>query len=158
MDLQAIEQLILLMESSTLTAMEAEEGGLRVRLERGGVQVTSMMQSTPIQSVTASPAKTKTAAVPTPSVSSELDEKEENWLGSSTVDSPIVGTYHTLSGMNRGEDIAIGDRVKQGQVLCVVEAMKLMNEILCETDGEIAMVCCKEGDMVEFGQTLFRIK
>lgn len=82
-------------------------------------------------------------------------EAEENLK---EVKSPMVGTFYTSPSPNAEPFVKKGDHVKKGQVLCVVEAMKLMNEIESEFDGEIVEVCVKNEDMVEYGTPLFKIK
>lgn len=74
------------------------------------------------------------------------------------IKSPMVGTFYSKPSPNKETFVKTGDIVKKGQVICIVEAMKLMNEIESEFDGEIAEICVKDGDIVEYGQTLFKIK
>ena len=84
----------------------------------------------------------------------ELQEKENYKL----VKSPMVGTFYESSSPKANPFVKVGDKVKKGQVICIVEAMKLMNEIEAEFDGEIVEVCKKNEDMVEYGEILFKIK
>ena len=81
--------------------------------------------------------------------------KEENYK---IVKSPMVGTFYASTSPEKEPFVKIGDKVHKGQVLCVVEAMKLMNEIESEYDGEIVEICVKNEDMVEYGTSLFKIK
>ena len=81
--------------------------------------------------------------------------KEENYK---IVKSPMVGTFYASPSPEKEPFVKIGDKVHKGQVLCVVEAMKLMNEIESEYDGEIVEICVKNEDMVEYGTSLFKIK
>lgn len=74
------------------------------------------------------------------------------------VKSPMVGTFYTKSSPTAEPFVKVGDRVKRGQTLCIVEAMKLMNEIESEYDGEVVEICVQDDSMVEFGQSLFKIK
>lgn len=83
------------------------------------------------------------------------EEKEENTM---TVNSPIVGTYYSAAGPDCDDFVKVGDHVKKGQVLCIIEAMKLMNEIECEYDGEITSILVTNESMVEYNQPLFEIK
>ena len=73
------------------------------------------------------------------------------------VKSPIVGVFYASSSPEAGPFVRIGDTVKKGDVLCVLEAMKLMNEIQAEQEGKIIDICVKNGDLVEFGQTMFKL-
>ncbi len=74
------------------------------------------------------------------------------------VKSPMVGTFYSAPSPKDEPYVKVGDKVKKGDVLCVIEAMKLMNEIESEFDGEIVEICVKNEDMVEYGTTLFKIK
>ena len=74
------------------------------------------------------------------------------------IKSPMVGTFYSKPSPNKETFVKTGDIVKKGQVICIVEAMKLMNEIESEFDGEIVEICVKDGDIVEYGQPLFKIK
>lgn len=78
--------------------------------------------------------------------------------GLTSVKSPMVGLFYAAPAENAEPYVAIGDRVKQGQTLCIVEAMKLMNEISAEEDGVVEAVCVTNGQMVEYGTELFRIR
>ena len=83
------------------------------------------------------------------------ENQEENFK---VVKSPMVGTFYASSSPEKAPFVKIGDKVHKGQVLCIVEAMKLMNEIESEFDGEIVEICVKNEDVVEYGTPLFKIK
>ena len=83
------------------------------------------------------------------------DKKEESYK---EIKSPMVGTFYSSPAPDKDSFVKVGDKVKKGQVLCIVEAMKLMNEIESEFDGEIVEVCVKDSDVVEYGMPLFKIK
>lgn len=85
----------------------------------------------------------------------EIKEENEDFK---VIKSPMVGTFYSKSAPTAKPFVKVGDKVKKGQVLCILEAMKLMNEIESEYDGEIVEVCVKDDEMVEFGQSLFKIK
>ncbi len=85
----------------------------------------------------------------------EIKEENEDFK---VIKSPMVGTFYSKSAPTANPFVKVGDKVKKGQVLCILEAMKLMNEIESEYDGEIVKVCVKDDEMVEFGQVLFKIK
>ena len=74
------------------------------------------------------------------------------------IKSPMVGTFYSKSAPTAEPFVKVGDKVKKGQTLCIIEAMKLMNEIEAECDGEIAEICVTDDNMVEFGEMLFKIK
>ena len=83
------------------------------------------------------------------------DKKEENYK---IIKSPMVGTFYASSSPDKDPYVKVGDRISKGQVVCIVEAMKLMNEIESEFDGEIVEICVKNEDVVEYGTPLFKIK
>lgn len=87
-----------------------------------------------------------------------VKENEEQNEDCKIIKSPMVGTFYSKSSPTANPFVKVGDKVKKGQVLCILEAMKLMNEIESEYDGEIVEVCVKDDEMVEFGQILFKIK
>ena len=85
-----------------------------------------------------------------------VEEKvEENYK---IIKSPMVGTFYASSSPDKDPYVKVGDKVKKGQVVCIVEAMKLMNEIESEFDGEIVEICVNNEDMVEYGTPLFKVK
>lgn len=126
-----------LMKELELTGLEITENNQVVRLER----------STPAAAVP--------VAVPVEPQSALT--KQETTVGIS-VTSPMVGLFYAAPAENAEPYVSLGDRVKKGQTLCIVEAMKLMNEITAEFDGTIEKICVANGQMVEYGTELFRIK
>ena len=83
------------------------------------------------------------------------EQKDENLQ---IITSPMVGTFYSSDAPDKPAYVKVGDKINKGQVVCIVEAMKLMNEIECEFDGEIAEILVKDGEMVEYGKPLFKIK
>lgn len=124
-----------LMKELELTGLEITENNQMVRLERN--------LSAPKVDVAAAPA----------SVPAVLETGD-----CTSVTSPIVGLFYAAPAENAEPYVSLGDRVKKGQTLCIVEAMKLMNEITAEDDGVIEKICVTNGQMVEYGTELFRIK
>lgn len=90
-----------------------------------------------------------------PEVTKTQEEKDETIQ---CITSPMVGTFYTKASPKEKEFVKVGDAVKKGQVLCIIEAMKLMNEVESEYDGEIVEICSKNEEMVDFGKPLFKIK
>ena len=88
----------------------------------------------------------------------EIVETETQEDNCKIVKSPMVGTFYLKPDPNSNPYVEIGKKVKKGDVLCIIEAMKLMNEIECEFDGEITEILVKDGEMVEYGKPLFKIK
>lgn len=125
-----------LMRELGLTGLEITEDNKVVRLER----------TFPAAAVQAVPVET--------AVTPRADEGGDYI----SIKSPIVGLFYAAPAENAEPYVSLGDRVKKGQTLCIVEAMKLMNEITAEDDGVIAEICVTNGQMVEYGTELFRIK
>ncbi len=92
-------------------------------------------------------------------VTQNIENKEEKTSEElATITSPMVGTFYTKASPKEKEFVKVGDIVKKGQVLCIIEAMKLMNEVESDYDGEIIEICAKNEEMVDFGKPLFKIK
>ena len=127
-----------LMKELDLTGLEITEDNKVVRLERG----TPSVGTQPIAVQAAEP----------------VAQTKETSPDCISVKSPIVGLFYAAPAENAEPYVSPGDRVKKGQTLCIVEAMKLMNEICAEEDGQIAQVCVTNGQMVEYGTELFRIR
>lgn len=127
-----------LMKELGLTGLEITENNKAVRLER----------------TYAATAKETVYAVSEPASISKAEE-DRDYI---RVKSPIVGVFYAAPAENADPYVAIGDHVKKGQVLCVIEAMKLMNEIAAEDDGVVSEICVTNGQVVEYETELFRIK
>lgn len=87
-----------------------------------------------------------------------LNEQEKIEKNYKIIKSPMVGTFYSKSSPDKDTFVKVGDIIKKGQVVCIVEAMKLMNEIESEFDGEVVEICMNDGDVVEYGMPLFKIK
>ena len=134
MDEANIRKYAKLMRELELTGLEITEGNTVVRLERG-----------------VPPAAVSAPVVPLPETKAES-------AGGDVVRSPMVGVFYAAPAENAAPYVAVGDRVKAGDTLCIIEAMKLMNEITAERDGIIAEVCAGNGQVVEYGTALFRME
>ena len=126
-----------LMSELGLTGLEVTENDRVVRLERNPAPQTAA----PVQTV-------QVGDVPQSAANEDLIE----------ISSPMVGVFYAAPAEDADPYVQVGDRVKKGQTLCIVEAMKLMNEIVAETDGQIVEICAQNGQVVDFGCPLFRIK
>lgn len=127
-----------LMQELGLTGLEITEDKNKVRLERN-----------------ASPSLKQEAVANITSAPTLVTGESTDYI---SVKSPIVGVFYAAPAENADPYVAIGDRIKKGQTVCLVEAMKLMNEITAEEDGIISEICVTNGQVVEFGTELFRIK
>ena len=152
MNLRQIRELVRLLESSGLSVLEIEEADLRVRLEKG--QTAGFAQPVPAALPQAVPAAlpVETAPAPAPVADGTVDFNRLK-----EVKSPLVGIFYAAPSPGAEPFAGVGSRVKKGDVLCVVEAMKLMNEITADADGEVIDVCVQNGQVVEFGQILFKL-
>ena len=150
MDIEKIKALAEILNSGGLSAIEVGEGENRIRIERE-------FSSIPVQKEYAP------AYLHTPAATMIQDEKEDT--SEKTIDfnrlievkSPLVGVYYAASSPDAEPFVSIGSKVRKGDVLCIIETMKLMNEIVAEQDGEIVDICVKNGDIAEFGQVLFKM-
>ena len=88
----------------------------------------------------------------------EKTNQNEKEISANIVKSPMVGTFYLKPSPDKEDFVKVGDTVKKGQVLCIIEAMKLMNEIESEYDGQIVEICTKNEEMVDYGKPLFKIK
>ena len=156
MEFDDIEKILALMREHDLAEFELEREGLKLRVRKGASHV--MMPSVlPAATVPlAAPTQPTPALAPQPaSVSGEPIDDE---LEFAVVKSPIVGTFYRSPEPGASSFVEIGQHVKKDQVLCIIEAMKLMNEITSEYDGEIVNVYVENGNPVQYGERLFAIK
>ena len=131
-----------LMRELELTGLEITEGDRVVRLER------SAPETVQVPVVPAAPAASAAVEMPARSAAESLV----------SVTSPLVGVFYASPAENAAPYVSVGDRVTKGQTLCIVEAMKLMNEVTAEEDGVIAEICVVNGQVVEYGTELFRLR
>jgi oxaloacetate decarboxylase alpha subunit len=156
MNLKEIKELIELMKNTDISELEIERSGVKVRLRKGG-DVTfhpSMPRMEYPPAAIVAPAVTM---VPAPGAVAEkaTEPVKTNII---KVTSPIVGTFYRSSSPDKPPYVEVGDVVKKGQVLCIIEAMKLMNEIECESAGKIVQILVESGAPVEYGEPLFVIE
>ncbi|MDD5449694.1 MAG: acetyl-CoA carboxylase biotin carboxyl carrier protein [Candidatus Omnitrophica bacterium] len=150
MNLKEIKELITLMNENNLTELEIEREGLRVKLKKlpeGGVE--QRIEMAPAQ-YAAKPSQPEEGSKPQPAAEAESKYIE--------VKTPMVGTFYESPSPDSPPYVEIGTEVSPGQVLCIVEAMKLMNEIKCEVKGKIVEKLVENAQPVEYGQTLFLIE
>lgn len=156
MDYKAILNLMKEMNQTDLTKLEIETEEIKICMEKKIEQVTMAPVTMPTMSapvpVAAPPSITEAA----PATVMNAPEQKEEPAGKKVL-SPMVGTFYAQPSPDKPAFVKVGDKVKKGQTLCIIEAMKLMNEIESEFDGEIVEVLVKSDDMVEFGQPLFII-
>lgn len=154
MTLDEIKQLIEFIKGQELTEFELEQDGFKVRIKSGQhQQVIAMPQMHASMPMMAAPQAAPQAAAPA-APPAAVDDGGELCI----VKSPIVGTFYRAADPTAKAFVSIGDTVKKGQVLCIIEAMKLMNEIDSEYDGEVTSIYIENGQAVQYGERLFAIK
>ena len=144
-----INKMIRDLENSNINKLEVEfPNGLKIKMDKGaGTQSSSSAVMPSVQN----PVVTNKVVT---NINTETEEKDDYKI----IKSPMVGTFYASSSPTTEPFVKVGDKVKKGQVVCIVEAMKLMNEIESEFDGEIIEICVKNEDVVEYGTPLFKIK
>ena len=143
-----IEEMLELMESRGLVELEIEQQGLRIRLKKAGGPASV------VEYVTAPP---QAAAVPA-SHAAPSAKPAEPPSDITYIKSPMVGTFYRSPSPDASPFVEAGQTIENGQVVCIIEAMKLMNEIKAEVAGKIVEVLVQNGDPVEFGQPLFAVQ
>ncbi len=148
---EEICELIRLVASTRVGSLEIEHGGTRVRIK--GTPQVSVVESVPV------PLAVGEAAAPQASVEGPTDGgAEASDEGLHYVTSPIVGTFYRAPNPDAEPYVKVGNLVQDGQTLCIVEAMKLMNEIECDIDGTIVKVLPENAQPVEYGERLFAVR
>jgi acetyl-CoA carboxylase biotin carboxyl carrier protein len=151
MDLRKLKTLIDLVSESNISELEITEAEGKVRIVKAAASIP-MASTTALHAPPAPPAGVATqppaAAEPEPPVAPEVK----------TIKSPMVGTFYRSASPGAKAFVDVGTEVKAGQAVCIIEAMKIMNEIDAELDGRIVQILCENGQAVEFGQPLFVVE
>jgi acetyl-CoA carboxylase biotin carboxyl carrier protein len=159
MDFADIERILELVREHDLAEFELEREGLKLRVRKAGAPAFAaapMQVAAPL--VPAVQAVMPSAAAPSAAAPVAAAEQVEDAVELAVVKSPIVGTFYRSPEPGAASFVEIGQRVKKDQVLCIIEAMKLMNEITSEFDGELVSVYVENGKPVQYGERLFAIK
>jgi len=157
MTLDEIKQLIEFIKGQELTEFELEQDGFKIRIKSGQGHVAAVPQlsaSMPMMAPQMAPIAAASAPAATPAAAAVEDDGGELCI----MKSPIVGTFYRAAEPGAKELVSVGDTVRKGQVLCIIEAMKLMNEIDSEYDGEVTSIYIENGQAVQYGERLFAIK
>ncbi|MDP4611240.1 MAG: acetyl-CoA carboxylase biotin carboxyl carrier protein [Opitutales bacterium] len=149
MDLKVIKQVVDLMKRSELSEFEIEEEGFKLRLSRKNGEAPQVIHAAP---VAAAPAAAAPAAAPV-AAAAPVDEQ-----GIEVVKSPMVGTFYSAGSPESPAFAKVGDKIGADSIVCIIEAMKVMNEIQAEISGTITEVLIENGEAVEYGQPLFKVK
>lgn len=154
MTLDEIKQLIEFIKANELSEFELEHDGVKIRIKSGSSHHVVAAPHVAMAAPVAAPAAAPVAAPAAQAAAPVADEGSELAI----IKSPIVGTFYRAAEPGAKAFASVGDVVRKGQVLCIIEAMKLMNEIDSEYDGEITSVYVENGQAVQYGERLFAIR
>lgn len=149
MNIKQIRELAQIVSENGLSAIEIAEGENRVRIER------AVAAPAAVPAVVSMPAPMAAPTAPAPAPAAE--ETNVDFNRTREIKSPMVGVFYAAPSPDAKPFVEVGSKVKKGDIVCIVEAMKLMNEITAEFDGEVVDICVHNGDVVEYGQTLFKL-
>lgn len=152
MNLKEIKEIIALMNENDLNEIEIEREGLKLKLKKGTLEAQVVAAAPARYAVESIPAPKATSA---PSTAPAADTTSKN---TKDIKSPMVGTFYRSPSPEAAAFVEVGQTVEIGQVVCIVEAMKLMNEIKSEVRGKVVEVAVENAEPVEFGQTLFIVE
>lgn len=159
MDIKQIQELVKLINKSNIGELSIEQPDFKITIKQKK-EATQYFSNAPMQSLplTQSVENRSTAALPAPAEekkASESTEKENKYI---TIKSPMIGTFYRQSGPNKPIFVSVGDDVEPGKVVCIIEAMKLFNEIESEVTGKIVKILVEDASPVEFDQPLFLVE
>jgi acetyl-CoA carboxylase biotin carboxyl carrier protein len=162
LDLKQIKQIIDLMKRSELTEFAVEEEGFKLKIRRGpnGLPVVSSSRSSnsPFSSLTEAPVAQSTGTAPPMPTASTAPATPKEETGIIYIKSPMVGTFYRAPSPESKSFADIDTKVTETSVVCIIEAMKIMNEIQAEVKGTVVEVLVENGQPVEYGQRLFKVK
>ena len=156
MDIRKVKKLIEMLEESQLNEIEIKEGEESVKLVKA---ISVPIQEQIVSSNVVSPTPKPTAAKENVSADTDSNQSsEEETISGQTIDSPMVGTFYAAPNPGAKDFVSVGDKISEGDVLCIIEAMKMMNEVKADSSGTIKQVLIENAEPVEFGQPLFVIE
>jgi len=157
LDLKELKEILQILEEKEIAEFELEEEGMKLRIRKAGPAPSN--HAGPPGPLSAAIATLPHPAVPAPRAAApEPPPAAEEEAGLTVVKSPIVGTFYRTPDPNAPPFVNVGDRIRVGQVLCIIEAMKLMNEIEAEVAGEVVRIHHESGQPVQYGEPLFTIR
>ena len=151
MDIRKVKKLIQMLEESNLEEIEIQEGEESVRLVKN--KPNNLLSSQPVYTESIQTIEDR----PTEKSKEESEEPDEDENSGDLINSPMVGTFYASASPGSKPFVSVGDHVNEGDVVCIVEAMKMMNEIKSEFSGEVLSINVENSQPVEYGQTLFEI-
>ena len=158
MDLKELKEILQILEEKEITEFELEEEGMNLRIRKAPPTSSNHPAAPavfPVPIAVPPPPAASAAAAPPAAVPAAPADDE---AGLTIVKSPIVGTFYRTPDPNAAPFVSVGDRIRVGQVLCIIEAMKLMNEIEAEVAGEVVRIHHESGQPVQYGEPLFTIR
>ena len=158
MDLDELKQILDIVREHELTEFELEQEGLKLRVKKHGMVVAPEVPVLAAAAPAAGRPSDRRPPAPTAIASPAAEEADPSDLEFAVVKSPIVGTFYRASEPGAPPFAEVGAVVRRGQVLCIIEAMKLMNEIESEYDGEVVKIYVENGQPVQYGERLFAIR
>ena len=166
MDLKELKEILQILEEKEITDFELEEEGMKLRIRKGSAPsanhasapIGAPLVATVLPSLGVPVPAAAPLAPPAPASAATAPSAPEEEAGVTVVKSPIVGTFYRTPDPSAPPFVDVGDRIRVGQVLCIIEAMKLMNEIEAEVAGELVKVHRESGQPVQYGEPLFSIR
>jgi acetyl-CoA carboxylase biotin carboxyl carrier protein len=160
LDLKELKEILQILEEKEIEEFELEEEGMKLRIRKAAAPSGNHASApvVPLPAMAPAPPPVATAPVPLAEPAAAPAPAEAADPDVTVVKSPIVGTFYRTPDPNSSPFVAVGDRVRVGQVLCIIEAMKLMNEIEAEVAGEVLKIHKESGQPVQFGDALFTLR
>lgn len=146
-DVDQLQQLVELMEAHDLSEVNLREGGRKIRLRRGGIVATPATAAPVVAPAAAAPAPAAAAPAAAPAESDNI----------TTITSPMVGTFYSRPNPDTSAFVKVGDSVEPETTVCIIEAMKVFNEIPAEIRGKIVAILVKDEESLEFGKPIFKV-
>ncbi len=153
MDLKQIQELIKMVNKSNIGELTVEQKDIKITIKQKEERITQVINSPGATQLASVPQQITVAAFATP-IENKPAEVASNLI---TIKSPMIGTFYRKSGPGKPDFVNIGDEVTPGKVVCIIEAMKLFNEIECEVKGKIVKILVEESSPVEYDQPLFLV-
>jgi acetyl-CoA carboxylase biotin carboxyl carrier protein len=157
MDINYLKKIVKVFDESSLTELEISEDNIKIKLSRTSAATNNILSPAPVY-VQPSLQASSNAYVSEPKVQNQGEQKKEDVANLKEIKAPIVGTFYRAPNPDAPPFVQVGDIVDPGKTLCIIEAMKIMNEIESDVKGKIVKILVENGKPVEFGQPLFLIE
>ena len=159
-DLRYVKKLVEMLDESSVDSIEiSSDKGMKIRISKTASQRGVVQMAAPVQPMMpAEPRLSPAAGTPQPAAAVEPVVVEAPKANTLDIKSPMVGTFYGAPEPGAKPYVSVGDKISKGQTLCIIEAMKIMNEIEAEVAGEVVEILVENGTPVEFGQVLMRVK